>query len=317
VRTGCGKSALTRYIAGILRNQGLRLAAIRHPMPYGDLNKQAVQRFESLEDLIAADCTIEEREEYEPHIIAGDLVFAGVDYEHILRQAEKEADIILWDGGNNDFPFYRPDLEIVLADPHRPGHETTYYPGETNILRADVVVLSKVDTADQKSVRDVEANVRAINTRAAIIETTMPLTVDDPQAIEGKRVLVIEDGPTLTHGGMAYGAGTLAAKRFSAAEMIDPRPFAVGTIRPVFENFPHLGPVLPAIGYSETQVRDLEATIRAVPADLVVIASPEDLRRLVRIDKPTIRVGYEVEEIGDSSLRRLLIEFVARMGTAT
>jgi predicted GTPase len=267
-------------------------------------------------DLTAADCTIEEREEYEPHIAAGSLVFAGVDYERILREAEKEADVILWDGGNNDFSFFKPDLEIAIADPHRPGHETAYYPGETNILRADVVVLAKVDTADPKSVQDVEASVRAVNPGAAIIQTAMPLSLDDPDVIRGRRVLVIEDGPTLTHGGMAYGAGTLAAKRFGAGELIDPRPYAVGSIRPVFDNFRHLGPVLPAMGYSEAQVRDLEATIRAVPADAVVVASPEDLRRLVKLDKPSVRVGYEVAEIGGNQLERLLIEFAGRIKVA-
>jgi predicted GTPase len=309
VRTGCGKSALTRYAARVFRQQRLRVAVVRHPMPYGDLRKQAVQRFATLDDLGAADCTIEEREEYEPHILAGDLVFAGVDYERILRAAEEEADVILWDGGNNDFSFFKPDLEITVADPHRPGHEVSYYPGETNLLRAGVVVLAKVDTADAGSVQEVEATVRAINPGATIVRTAMPLSVDDAGAIQGKRVLVIEDGPTLTHGGMAYGAGTLAAQRFGAAELVDPRPYAVGSIRPVFDHFRHLGPVLPAMGYSEAQVRDLEATIRAVPADVVLVASPEDLRRLVKMDKPSVRVGYEVEEIGDNKLERLLIEF--------
>jgi predicted GTPase len=266
--------------------------------------------------LTAAECTIEEREEYEPHIVAGDLVFAGVDYERILRAAEREADIILWDGGNNDFSFFKPDLEIVIADPHRPGHEVAYYPGETNILRADVVVLTKVDSADPRSVQDVEATVRAINPRALIVQVAMPISLDDPVAIRGKRVLVIEDGPTLTHGGMAYGAGTLAAKRFGAAELVDPRPYAVGSILPVFDKFRHLGPVLPAVGYSEAQVRDLEATIRAVPADVVLIASPEDLRRLIKLDKPSVRAGYEVEEIGGSTLDRLLVDFASRMKVA-
>jgi predicted GTPase len=315
VRTGCGKSALTRYVARVLRRHGVRIAVVRHPMPYGDLRKQAVQRFASLEDLTAADCTIEEREEYEPHIAAGDVVFAGVDYQRILRAAEEEAGVILWDGGNNDFSFFKPDLEIAIADPHRPGHEVAYYPGETNILRADVIVLAKVDTADAQSVHDVEATARAVNPRATIVRTTMPLTVDDPDAIRGKRALVIEDGPTLTHGGMAYGAGTLAAQRFGAAELVDPRPYAVGSIRPVYDHFPHLGPVLPAMGYSEAQVRDLEATIRAVPADVVIVASPEDLRRLVKIDKPSVRVGYEVEEAGGNELERLLIDFVGRVGS--
>jgi len=311
VRTGCGKSALARYIARVLRDQGLRVAVVRHPMPYGDLRKQAVQRLAALEDLDRFECTIEEREEYEPHLAAGDLLFAGVDYAAVLRQAEAEADIILWDGGNNDFSFFRPDLEIVAADPHRPGHETAYYPGETNLLRAGVVVLTKVDTADPASIRAVEANVRAVNPRAAIVHTAMPLTLDRPEAVRGKRVLVIEDGPTLTHGGMAYGAGAIAAKRHGAAELVDPRPYAFGSIRPVFEQFPHLGPVLPAMGYSEAQVRDLEATVRAVPADAVIVASPEDLRRLIAIDKPAVRVGYEVEEVDGRPLMGLLREFAA------
>ena len=313
VRTGCGKSALTRYIARIFRQRGLHVAVVRHPMPYGDLRRQAVQRFADMDDLTAAACTIEEREEYEPHIAAGDLVFAGVDYERVLHAAEQEADVILWDGGNNDFSFYRPDLEIVVADPHRPGHESAYYPGETNILRAGIVVLAKVDTADPESIVDVEASVRALNPTAAIVRMAMPLTLDDPDAVRGKRVLVIEDGPTLTHGGMAYGAGTLAAQRYGAAALVDPRAYAVGSIRDVFERFTQLGPVLPAMGYSEAQVRDLEATIRAVPADLVVVASPVDLRRLIQIDKPTVRVGYDIEEVGGNQLERLLTEFAARL----
>ena len=284
-------------------------------MPYGDLVELAVQRFATLEDLERADCTIEEREEYEPHIAAGDLVFAGVDYERILRAAESEADIILWDGGNNDLPFFKPDLEIVLADPHRPGHETTYFPGEANLVRADVVVLTKVDTADREDVRDVRENVRLVNPRATVVEMAMPLRVDNEQTVRGKRVLVIEDGPTVTHGGMGYGAGLLAARRFGAAALVDPRPYAVGSIKPVFEAYPQLGPVLPAMGYGDEQIADLEATIEAVPCDLVVVASPVDLRRLLRLSKPAVRVSYEVEERGEPKLSPLLREFAARVKT--
>ena len=311
VRTGAGKSPLARLVARVLRERGLRVAVVRHPMPYGDLVKQAVQRFATLADLAEADCTIEEREEYEPHIAAGDLVFAGVDYERVLRRAEAEADVILWDGGNNDLPFFQPDLEIVLADPHRPGHETTYYPGEANLLRADVVVLTKVDTADPQDVRDVEENVRRVNPRATVIKTAMPVRLDDASAVRGKRALVIEDGPTLTHGGMAYGAGTLAATRAGAAQLVDPRPYAVGSIKLVFEAFRQLGPVLPAMGYGDEQVRDLEVTIRAVPCEVVVVASPVDLRRLMQIDKPAVRVSYEVEEMGEPKLTPILREFAA------
>jgi predicted GTPase len=313
VRTGCGKSPLARFVARSFRNRGMRVAVIRHPMPYGDLAKQAVQRFASLDDMERADCTIEEREEYEPHIEAGDLVFAGVDYERILRRAEQEADIIIWDGGNNDLPFYKPDLEIVVADPHRPGHETTYYPGEPNLLRAGVVVLSKVDTANIENVWQVRDNVHHSNPNATIIEMAMPLTVDDPSAIRGKRVLVIEDGPTLSHGGMGYGAGFLAAKRFGAAEMVDPRRYAVGSIGPVYKAYPHMGPILPAMGYSEDQMRDLKQTIDAVPCDTVIVASPVDLSRLLHFDKPSVRVRYEVEELGEPKLSTILQGFMAQL----
>lgn len=312
VRTGCGKSPMARFVAQRLREKGLRIAVVRHPMPYGDLAKQAVQRFASLADLAAADCTIEEREEYEPHLAAGDVVFAGVDYERILRRAETEADVIIWDGGNNDFSFYRPDLDIVLADPHRPGDELAYYPGETNLERAGVVVLTKVDTADPGDVRRVRENVASVNPMATLVETAMPLTVDNEGAIRGKRVLVIEDGPTLTHGGMGYGAGVLAAHRFGVAELVDPRPFAVRSIKGVFEAFPHLGPVLPAMGYNAEQVQDLETTISATPCDAVLVASPVDLARLLRLDKTFVRVRYEVEERAEPKLSTILDEFIAR-----
>jgi predicted GTPase len=313
VRTGCGKSPLARFVARSFRDRGMRVAVIRHPMPYGDLVKQAVQRFGSLDDLARAECTIEEREEYEPHIEAGDLVFAGVDYERILRRAELEADIIIWDGGNNDLPFFKPDLEIVVADPHRPGHETTYYPGEPNLLRAGIVVLSKVDTANIENVWQVRDNVHLNNPNATIIEMAMPLTVADPKAVRGRRVLVIEDGPTLSHGGMGYGAGFLAAKRFGAAELVDPRPYAVGSIGPIYKAFPHMGPILPAMGYGEDQMRDLKQTIDAVPCDAVLVASPVDLSRLLHFDKPAIRVRYEVEELGEPKLSTILHGFMAQL----
>jgi predicted GTPase len=313
VRTGCGKSPLARFVARSFRDRGMRVAVVRHPMPYGDLVKQAVQRFGSLDDVARAGCTIEEREEYEPHIEAGDLVFAGVDYERILRRAELEADIIIWDGGNNDLPFFKPDLEIVVADPHRPGHETTYYPGEPNLLRAGIVVLSKVDTANIENVWQVRDNVHLNNPNATIIEMAMPLTVADPKAVRGKRVLVIEDGPTLSHGGMGYGAGFLAAKRFGAAELVDPRPYAVGSIGSVYKAYPHMGPILPAMGYGEDQMRDLKQTIDAVPCDAVLVASPVDLSRLLHFDKPAIRVRYEVEELGEPKLSTILHGFMAQL----
>jgi predicted GTPase len=313
VRTGCGKSPLARFVARHFRERGMRVAVVRHPMPYGDLAKQAVQRFATLDDIARADCTLEEREEYEPHVEAGDLVFAGVDYERILRRAEAEADVVVWDGGNNDLPFFKPDLEIVVADPHRPGHEITYYPGEPNLLRAGVVVLSKVDTANIENVWQVRDNVHARNPNATIVEMAMPLTVDDPMAVRGKRVLVIEDGPTLSHGGMSYGAGYLAAKRFGAAELIDPRQYAVGSLVPLYKAHPHIGPVLPAMGYSEGQMLDLKRTIDAVPCDAVLVASPVDLGRLIQLDKPAVRVRYEVEELGEPRLSTVLQGFMAQI----
>lgn len=306
VRTGSGKSQTTRAVAGALQAMGKRVVAIRHPMPYGDLVKQNVQRFATYDDLVKHDTTIEEREEYEPHIARGTVVYAGVDYEKILRQAETEADIILWDGGNNDFSFYQPDLLIVIADPHRPGHELAYHPGETNLRMADVVVINKVDTADAASVNQVRANTRAANPNAVIVEAASPIFVDDPAAIRGKRVLVVEDGPTLTHGGMAYGAGVVAAQKFGASQIIDPRPFAVGSIKATFEKYPTTGAVLPAMGYGDKQVQELEATINAAPVDLVLIATPIDLRRVVNIKHPTDRVRYELQEIGQPTLSDLL-----------
>ena len=312
VRTGSGKSQTSRRVAQILRGMGYQVAAIRHPMPYGDLSKQAVQRFASYEDLEKNDCTIEEREEYEPHISNGVIVYAGVDYERILRQAEEEVDIILWDGGNNDLPFLRTDLHIVVADPHRPGHEMSYHPGEANARAADVFVINKVDTASAENVITVRENLHALNPDARVIEAASPLFVDDPNAIRGKRVLVIEDGPTLTHGEMAYGAGWVAARRYGAAEIIDPRPYAVGSIQETYAKYPTTGDVLPAMGYGDQQMRELEETINNAGADQVIIATPIDLGRLLKIDSPAQRVRYELQEIGQPTLEDILKEKFGR-----
>ncbi|MFN2198972.1 MAG: cyclic 2,3-diphosphoglycerate synthase [Anaerolineales bacterium] len=306
VRTGSGKSQTTRRVSKILREMGYKVAAIRHPMPYGDLAKQAVQRFEDYADLDKYDCTIEEREEYEPHLDNGVIVYAGVDYERILRQAEQEVDIILWDGGNNDLPFYESDFHIVVADPHRPGHESTYHPGEANVRCADAFVINKVDTADRDAVLFVRENLRRMNPDAQIIEGASPLFVDDPGVIRGKKVLVIEDGPTLTHGEMAYGAGWVAARRFGAAEIVDPRPFAVGSIKATYEKYPTTGDVLPAMGYGDEQVHELEQTINNADVDLVIIGTPIDLSRVLKINKPNQRVRYELQEIGQPTLTDLL-----------
>jgi predicted GTPase len=314
VRTGSGKSQTSRLIAKILRSKGLRVAAIRHPMPYGDLRKQVWQRFATYEDLDKYETTIEEREEYEPHIDNGIVVFAGVDYEKILREAEKESDVIVWDGGNNDLPFYHPDLNIVVADPHRPGHELAYHPGETNVRMADVIIINKVDTADPQKVNQVRENVRMINPKAIILDAASPVTADKPELIRGKRVLVVEDGPTLTHGNMPYGAGMILAKNSGAAEIVDPRPYAVGTIKAAFEKFKHLGPLLPALGYSEKQVAELKETIDRVPCDVVVIGTPIDLRRVVSINKPTVRVRYDLKVIGPISLEKIIEDFLESRG---
>ncbi len=308
VRTGSGKSQTTRRVSLILQEMGYKVAAIRHPMPYGNLVRQEVQRFADYGDLDEHECTIEEREEYEPHIDNGVIVYAGVDYEKILRQAEKEADIILWDGGNNDFSFYVSDYQIVVADPHRAGHESTYYPGETNVRMADAFVINKVDTADPEKVMQVRENLRRLNPGAVVIEAASPLFVDDPAAIQGKRVLVVEDGPTLTHGEMAYGAGYVAARRFGAAEIVDPRPFAVKSIAATYVKYPRTGSILPAMGYGEAQTRDLEATINASDVDLVIIGTPIDLTRIIKINKPFQRVRYELQEIGQPTLKDLLMK---------
>ena len=308
VRTGSGKSQTTRRVSKILRDLGYKVAAVRHPMPYGDLVKQEVQRFATYADLDKNECTIEEREEYEPHLDNGVIVYAGVDYEKILRQAEKEVDIVLWDGGNNDFPFYVSDLKIVVADPHRPGHESSYHPGEVNARNADVIVINKVDTADPQAVIRVRENLRQLNPKATIIEAASPLFVERPAEILGKRVLVIEDGPTLTHGEMAYGAGYVAARRFGAKEIVDPRPYAVKSIAATYQKYPKTGPILPAMGYGDAQVKDLEATIRKADVDLVVIGTPIDLTRVLKIDKPSQRVRYELQEIGQPTLEDILMK---------
>ena len=308
VRTGSGKSQTTRRVCDLLRGQGKKVVAIRHPMPYGNLVEQAVQRFASYDDLDKHHCTIEEREEYEPHIDRGIIVYAGVDYEAILRQAEQEADVIVWDGGNNDLPFYKPDLHIVVVDPHRPGHELSYHPGEANLRMAHVVVINKVDTADLDHIATVRDNIRLVNPEAIVIEAASPIFVDNPAAIRGKDVLVVEDGPTLTHGEMAYGAGVVAARRFGAAHIVDPRPWAVRSIADTYAKYPSTGPVLPAMGYGGQQVADLQETINNVPCDLVLIATPIDLTCVVEIARPTQRVRYELQEIGKPDLVDILRE---------
>ena len=303
IRTGCGKSQTSRRVAAILRDAGKQVVAIRHPMPYGDLAKQAVQRFATMEDLDRHECTIEEREEYEPHIRTGVIVYAGVDYAAILAEAEKEADVIVWDGGNNDTPFYLPDLWITVTDPHRVGDELDYFPGTTNFQRADLILINKIDSATADQVLAVEANIARMNPDAIIVKARSPLDVPDPSAIRGKRVLAVEDGPTTTHGGMPFGAGILAARQNGAAEIVDPRRWAVGEIRETFDRYPETGPLLPAMGYGQQQVADLEATINAVDCDLVLIATPIDLTHLVEIDKQHMRIGYRLEEEGDGLVR--------------
>jgi predicted GTPase len=309
VRTGSGKSQTTRHVAALFREAGKRVAVLRHPMPYGDLTKQVVQRFERYEDLEAADATIEEREEYEPHLAEGNLVFAGIDYERILRAAEQEADVVLWDGGNNDTPFIRPDLHIVVVDPHRPGHELRYHPGETNLRMADVCVVNKVDSASQEGIDAVLDSIHEHTRDARIVLAASPFQIEgNGHEIQGKRVLAIEDGPTLTHGEMTYGAAVLAAKQHGAAELVDPRPFAVGSIAETFEQYPNVGTLLPAMGYGREQMEDLRKTIQRCDADLVLIGTPIDLRRLIELDKPALRVTYKLQEIGEPTLRDVLGE---------
>jgi len=314
VRTGCGKSQTTRKVAAILRDMGQKVAVIRHPMPYGDLRQQICQRYATVEDMDKYECTIEEREEYEKHIEAGNLLFAGVDYGEILNQAQKEADVILWDGGNNDLPFYRPDLFITVTDPHRAGHEMKYHPGETNLRLADLIIINKVDTANAGDIETVEKNIAQANPDASVLRAGSPVTVEHPERIKGKRVLVIEDGPTLTHGGMTFGAGAVAARKLGASELVDPRPFAVGSIRETFAKYAHLTDILPAMGYGARQISELEETIRATPCDAVLVGTPIDLRRVLKIDQDSTRVTYELDEEDAGVLPDLLKRVMAQRG---
>ena len=309
VRTGSGKSQTSRAIVQMLMQKGLKVVAVRHPMPYGDLVKQKVQRFATVADLKKHECTIEEMEEYEPHVVRGNVIYAGVDYEAILREAEKEADVILWDGGNNDFPFYTPDLMITVADPLRAGNELTYYPGEASLRMADVIVINKIDSASPEEIQTVRESIEKVNPKAIVIDAASPITVDHPELIKGKRCLVVEDGPTLTHGKMKIGAGVVAARKFGAKELIDPRPFVVGKLAETFQIYPNIGTLLPAMGYGEQQVKDLEKTIEKTDCDTVVIATPIDLTRIVKINKPTVKVGYDLQEIGSPNLTQVLDEF--------
>lgn len=317
VRTGSGKSQTSRKIVGLLMKRGYRVAAVRHPMPYGDLAAQEVQRFASIRDLELHHCTIEEMEEYEPHITRGNVIFAGVDYEAILREAEKEADIILWDGGNNDFPFYRTDLLVTVADPLRPGNELSFHPGEVCLRMADAVVINKVDSASPEGIQTVRESIARVNPRATVIDAASPVSVDNPALIRGKRVLCVEDGPTLTHGMMKLGAGVVAARKHGAAEIVDPRPYVQGKLADTFRAYPDIGPLLPAMGYGEEQIRDLASTINRCECDTVVIATPIDLRRIMDIRKPTVKVGYDLQEIGKPDLTDLLDEFCARFPPGT
>ncbi len=312
VRTGAGKSQTSKKIIQLLMDRGLKVIAARHPMPYGDLVAQKVQRFAELSDLKKHDCSLEEMEEYEPHIVQGDVIYAGVDYEAILRAAEEDpngCDVILWDGGNNDFPFFKPDLLIVVADPHRPGHEVSYYPGEVNLRMADVIVINKIDSASPENIQTVRNNIARVNPGAIVVDAASPIRVDNPEVIRGKRVLVIEDGPTLTHGEMKYGAGTVAAQRYGAAELVDPRPYTVGKITETFKLFPNIGTLLPASGYGEQQLKDLETTINKTDCDSVVVATPINLSRIINIQKPSTRVYYDLQEIGEPDLASILSDF--------
>ena len=309
IRTGCGKSQTTRKVAEVLQAMGKKVVAIRHPMPYGDLAKQACQRFAKLSDLDKHKCTIEEREEYEPHIESGVIIYAGVDYEKIIREAEKEADVILWDGGNNDISFYKPDYLITVVDPHRPGHELSYFPGQQNFLMADCIVINKIDSADPDGIAEIRENIAAYNPNAIVVDAASPLGADFPEKIKGKRVLVVEDGPTLTHGEMTYGAGVVAAQKYGAAELVDPRPYTVKSITATYEKYPNIGVLLPAMGYGAQQVKDLETTINNVKCDVVIIATPIDLSRIVKIKKPAVRITYNLQEIGTPNLTMVLGDF--------
>ena len=316
-RTGCGKSQTSRKVIEYLMEQGLKVIAIRHPMPYGDLVEQKVQRFATVEDLKKHKCTVEEMEEYEPHVVRGNIIYSGVDYEAIVRAAENDpdgCDVIIWDGGNNDFSFYKPDLTITVADPHRPGAELNYYPGEVNLRLADVVVINKMDTASPEGIQTVRENIEKVNPKAIVIDGASPISVDDPSLINGKKVLVVEDGPTLTHGEMKLGAGTVAARKFGAAELVDPRPFTVGKLSETFKIYPNIGTLLPAMGYGEQQLKDLETTINNTECDAVVIGTPIDLNRIIKIDKPNTRVYYDLQEIGNPNLDEVLCEFLEKNG---
>ncbi len=319
VRTGCGKSQTSRKVIEYLMERGLKVVAIRHPMPYGNLVAQKVQRFATVDDLAKHECTIEEMEEYEPHVVRGNVIYAGVDYEAIVRAAEQDpdgCDIILWDGGNNDFPFYKPDLNITIVDPHRPGHELSYYPGEVTLRLADVVIINKMDTAGPEGIQQVRENVAKVNPGAVIVDAASPITVDDPSVIKGKRVLVVEDGPTLTHGQMTIGAGTVAARKFGATECVDPRPFLVGKLTETFETYPGIGSLLPAMGYGDQQIKDLEATINNTDCDSVIIGTPIDLSRIININKPNTRVNYDLQEIGYPDLGDVLDDFLEDIQTS-
>ncbi len=320
VRTGCGKSQTSRRVIEILMKMGLRVVAVRHPMPYGNIAEQKVQRYATLNDLVKHKCTIEEMEEYEPHVSRGNVIYAGVDYEAILRAAENDpdgCDLVLWDGGNNDFPFYKPDLTITVTDPHRAGHELAYYPGEVTLRLADVVVINKIDSSAPENIQQVRDNINYANPKAIVVDAASPLTVDKPGLIRGKACLAIEDGPTLTHGEMKIGAGTVAAMKLGAASLVDPRPYATGKIKETFETYPNIGTLLPAMGYGKQQIEDLEKTINATPCDVVVIGTPIDLNRIVKINKPTVRVTYELQEIGQPDLQTILEDFVKQKGLLT
>lgn len=311
-RTGSGKSQTTRKVCQLLKQKKINPVVIRHPMPYGDLTKQICQRFASISDLDKHRCTIEEREEYEPHITQGTVVYAGVDYEIILKEAEREAQVIVWDGGNNDIPFFVPDLHITVVDPHRPGDELSHFPSITNLLLADVVLINKIDTADYEDIEQVRCNIKMTNPKAVLIEAASPIYIDKPELIRGKSVLVVEDGPTLTHGGMTYGAGIIAAQKFGAKDVIDPRPWVKGEIKKTFDDYPEIGALLPAIGYSKSQIKDLEKTINLTPCDSVVIATPVDLTKILKINKPSVRVRYELQEIGKPDLEEAIEKFLKR-----
>jgi predicted GTPase len=314
VRTGCGKSQTTRKVTDILKKKGYKIAVIRHPMPYGDLREQIWQRYENYADLDRYHCTIEEREEYEPHLDRGNILYAGVDYQEILTRAEKDVDIIVWDGGNNDLPFYKPDLHIVVTDPHRAGHEMTYYPGEANLRMADVAVINKIDTAYPDKINLLRENIYKLAPNAVVVDAASPLTIDHPELIRGKKVLVVEDGPTLTHGEMKYGAGVVAAQKYGAKEIIDPRPYAIGTIKDTYTKYPGIGTLLPAMGYGKKQIQELEDTINAVDCDIVIIGTPIDLSRIIKINKKSIRVKYELQEIGKPNLEEVLSQKIKDRG---